>query len=191
MSRSSLSAAISTRRRCRHGQQGPHFVALPMPAGLTTTVQQLAPAQLNIKTSTVSAAASAAPSLLLLFLLRWSSLPALAPLYLSKRFARPVEALADAMNAVGEGQYEQRITVSATAELGGLVRSFDHMASDLEQSRERAVLPQSVVRGQSYPGIAPQRARDHPRDHPQRRRDAGLRVLDPPGQPRLSRPRHA
>jgi two-component system, NtrC family, nitrogen regulation sensor histidine kinase NtrY len=42
------------------------------------------------------------------------------------------------MNEIAEGQYDQRVTVSATEELGELVRSFNHMASDLEQSRRLA-----------------------------------------------------
>ncbi|MGC8550607.1 MAG: ATP-binding protein [Acidobacteriaceae bacterium] len=56
-------------------------------------------------------------------------------LYLSKQITRPVEALADAMNEIAQGHYQQRVTVNASQELGELVRSFNHMASDLEQSR--------------------------------------------------------
>jgi PAS domain S-box-containing protein len=56
-------------------------------------------------------------------------------LYLSKQITRPVEALADAMNEIAQGHYDQRVTVVASQELGELVRSFNHMASDLEQSR--------------------------------------------------------
>lgn len=56
-------------------------------------------------------------------------------LYLSKQITRPVEALADAMNEIAQGHYQQRVTVVASQELGELVRSFNHMASDLEQSR--------------------------------------------------------
>jgi two-component system, NtrC family, nitrogen regulation sensor histidine kinase NtrY len=56
-------------------------------------------------------------------------------LYLSKQITRPVEALADAMNEIAQGHYGQRVTVVASQELGDLVRSFNHMASDLEQSR--------------------------------------------------------
>lgn len=59
-------------------------------------------------------------------------------LYLSKQVTRPVEALADAMDEISEGRYGTRVTISATEELGELVRSFNHMAADLEQSRVRA-----------------------------------------------------
>jgi two-component system nitrogen regulation sensor histidine kinase NtrY len=56
-------------------------------------------------------------------------------LYLSKQITRPVEALADAMSEISQGRYHQRVTVNASQELGELVRSFNEMASDLEQSR--------------------------------------------------------
>jgi two-component system, NtrC family, nitrogen regulation sensor histidine kinase NtrY len=59
-------------------------------------------------------------------------------LHLSKQVTKPVEALADAMEAIASGDYAHRVQESATEELGELVRSFNHMAADLEGSR-RAV----------------------------------------------------
>jgi hypothetical protein len=59
-------------------------------------------------------------------------------LHLSKQVTKPVEALADAMEAIAAGDYGHRVKESATEELGELVRSFNHMAADLEGSR-RAV----------------------------------------------------
>jgi two-component system nitrogen regulation sensor histidine kinase NtrY len=59
-------------------------------------------------------------------------------LHLSKQVTKPVEALADAMEAIASGDYAHRVQGSATEELGELVRSFNHMAADLEGSR-RAV----------------------------------------------------
>jgi hypothetical protein len=59
-------------------------------------------------------------------------------LHLSKQVTKPVEALADAMEAIAAGDYAHRVKESATEELGELVRSFNHMAADLEGSR-RAV----------------------------------------------------
>ena len=53
-------------------------------------------------------------------------------LFLSKQVTRPVEALADAMDAVAAGHYAHRVRVVATEELGELVRSFNRMAEDLE-----------------------------------------------------------
>jgi len=57
---------------------------------------------------------------------------------LSKQITRPVEALAVAMNEIATGKYEQRVGAIATGEMGDLVRSFNHMASDLEASRKLA-----------------------------------------------------
>jgi len=59
-------------------------------------------------------------------------------LHLSKQVTKPVEALADAMEAIAAGDYAHRVGESATDELGELVRSFNRMAADLEGSR-RAV----------------------------------------------------
>jgi len=59
-------------------------------------------------------------------------------LFLSKQITRPVEALADAMNAIADGKYERRVQTQATGEMEELVRSFNHMAADLEASRRLA-----------------------------------------------------
>jgi two-component system nitrogen regulation sensor histidine kinase NtrY len=56
-------------------------------------------------------------------------------LYVSRQMTGPLEALADAMDEIGRGDYSHRVTAPATAEMGELVRSFNHMAADLEQSR--------------------------------------------------------
>jgi len=59
-------------------------------------------------------------------------------LFLSKQITRPVEALADAMDDIAAGKYDQRVAAIATGEMGDLVRSFNHMAGDLEASRQLA-----------------------------------------------------
>ncbi len=59
-------------------------------------------------------------------------------MFLSKQITRPVAALADAMNEIAAGKYEERVELVATGEMGELVRSFNHMAADLETSRHRA-----------------------------------------------------
>src|SRR5215469_3962930 len=56
-------------------------------------------------------------------------------MFLSKQITRPVSALADAMDEIAAGKYEQRVELNATGEMGDLVRSFNHMAADLEASR--------------------------------------------------------
>ncbi len=57
-------------------------------------------------------------------------------LHISKQVTKPVEVLADAMEAIAAGDYGHRVAESATDELGELVRSFNHMAADLEGSRQ-------------------------------------------------------
>jgi two-component system nitrogen regulation sensor histidine kinase NtrY len=59
-------------------------------------------------------------------------------LNLSKQVTRPVESLADAMEAIAAGDYAHRVGQSATEELGELVESFNAMAADLESARSTA-----------------------------------------------------
>ena len=59
-------------------------------------------------------------------------------LFLSKQITRPVEALADAMDEIAAGKYDHRVALVATGEMGDLVRAFNHMAADLEASRQLA-----------------------------------------------------
>ena len=66
-------------------------------------------------------------------------------LFLSKQITRPVEALADAMDEIAEGKYEHRVSAVATGEMADLVRSFNHMAGDLETSRQLAQSAQSQL----------------------------------------------
>ena len=115
-------------------------IGLPMPAGLSATAQEIragANQYWTLYRERRSIRTTYLLSLLLLTALVFFSSSWLA-LYLSKQVTRPVEALADAMNEIGEGQYGTRVTVSVTEELGELIRSFNHMAADLEQSRALA-----------------------------------------------------
>ena len=59
-------------------------------------------------------------------------------MFLSKQITRPVEALGVAMDEIAAGKYEHRVATIATGEMGDLVRSFNHMAADLETSRRLA-----------------------------------------------------
>ncbi|MGO8757193.1 MAG: ATP-binding protein [Terracidiphilus sp.] len=65
--------------------------------------------------------------------------------FLSNQITRPVEALADAMDEIAAGKYEQRVPEVATGEMGDLVRSFNHMAADLETSRLLAETAQAQL----------------------------------------------
>ena len=66
-------------------------------------------------------------------------------LFLSKQITRPVEALADAMDEIAAGKYQKRVASVTTGELDDLVRSFNHMASDLETSRQLAESAQAQL----------------------------------------------
>jgi two-component system nitrogen regulation sensor histidine kinase NtrY len=59
-------------------------------------------------------------------------------LFLSKQITRPVEALADAMHQIAAGKYDHRVALATTGEMAELVQSFNHMAADLEASRQLA-----------------------------------------------------
>jgi two-component system, NtrC family, nitrogen regulation sensor histidine kinase NtrY len=115
-------------------------VGLPMPQGLSQTVSrirsgaaeywQLFRMRNRIRTNFFLA-------LLVITVFVFFSSVWLA-LFLSKQITRPVEALADAMDEIAAGQYGQRVALAATGEMGDLVRSFNHMAADLESSRHLA-----------------------------------------------------
>jgi two-component system nitrogen regulation sensor histidine kinase NtrY len=115
-------------------------VGLPMPFGMAATMTRLRKAAdaywvLYSERRQIR-------DLYMLLLLMMTSLALFAScwlaLHLSKQVTKPVEALADAMEAIAQGDYAHRVEESATEELGELVRSFNHMAGDLEDSR-RAV----------------------------------------------------
>ncbi len=121
--------------------------ALPMPQGLNATTArirsgvdeywQLFRSRKKIRT-TLSL------TLLLVTVFVFFSSVWLA-VFLSKQITRPVEALADAMNEIAAGKYEQRVAAIATGEMGDLVRSFNHMAADLETSRQLAQTAQAQL----------------------------------------------
>jgi two-component system nitrogen regulation sensor histidine kinase NtrY len=115
-------------------------VGLPMPFGMAaimTRLQKRAEAY-----SVLYSERRQIRDLYMLLLLMMTSLALFASswlaLHLSKQVTKPVEALADAMESIASGDYAHRVQESATEELGELVRSFNHMAADLEGSR-RAV----------------------------------------------------
>lgn len=121
-------------------QGGTVVVGLPMPFGMTATMARLRKAAdaywvLYSERRQIR-------DLYMLLLLMMTSLSLFASswlaLHLSKQVTKPVEELADAMEAIVSGNYSHRVQESATEELGELVRSFNHMAADLENSR-RAV----------------------------------------------------
>jgi hypothetical protein len=120
-------------------------VGLPMPFGMAATMTNL---RKNADAYWVLySERRQIRDLYMLLLLMMTSLALFAScwlaLHLSKQVTKPVESLADAMEAIASGDYAHRVKESATEELGELVRSFNHMAADLEDSR-RAVEESTV-----------------------------------------------
>jgi two-component system nitrogen regulation sensor histidine kinase NtrY len=115
-------------------------VGLPMPFGMAATMSNL---RKNADAYwALYSERRQIRDLYMLLLLMMTSLALFASswlaLHLSKQVTKPVEALADAMESIASGDYAHRVKESATEELGDLVRSFNRMAADLEDSR-RAV----------------------------------------------------
>lgn len=113
------------------------IAALPLPDGMTTHIAQLDRAsqqywelfRLRRQIRTTYMLLMLMITALALFVASWLAL------HLSKQVTKPVEALATAMAAIAQGNYDQRVEASATEELGDLVKSFNTMAEDLENSR--------------------------------------------------------
>ena len=114
--------------------------ALPMPQGLSQTTNrirsgaaaywQLFRARNSIRTIFFLM------QLLITVFIFFSSL--WLAMFLSKQITRPVEALGVAMDEIAAGKYDHRVSAIATGEMGDLVRAFNHMAADLEASRQLA-----------------------------------------------------
>jgi nitrogen fixation/metabolism regulation signal transduction histidine kinase len=121
-------------------QGGTVVVGQPMPYGMSATMTRFQAAVENYWSAYRQRRQVRALYMLLLLMLTSLALFASTwlALHLSKQVTKPVEALADAMEAIAAGDYAHRVAESATEELGELVRSFNHMAADLEDSR-RAV----------------------------------------------------
>jgi nitrogen fixation/metabolism regulation signal transduction histidine kinase len=121
-------------------QGGVVVVGLPMPPGMSASVARFQQAVTDYAKSYNQR--RQVRQLYLLLLLMMTSLALFAcvwlALHLSKQVTKPVESLADAMEAIAGGDYAHRVAESATDELGELVRSFNHMAADLDNSRHAA-----------------------------------------------------
>ena len=116
------------------------LVALPMPQGLSQTAKRIrtgAKAYWDLFRSRHSIRNTFFLMLLLITVVVFFSSVWLA-LFLSKQITRPVAALADAMDEIAAGKYEHRVALVSTGEMAELVRSFNHMAADLDASRQLA-----------------------------------------------------
>ena len=119
--------------------------ALPLPDGMTAHIAQLDRGSQQYWTLfRLRQQIRTTYMLLMLMITAWRcSWHSWLALHLSKQVTKPVEALADAMTAIAQGNYDQRVEASATEELGDLVQSFNTMAEDLESSRR--LVEQSTV----------------------------------------------
>jgi PAS domain S-box-containing protein len=114
--------------------------ALPMPQGLSQTTARIrrgAAAYWDLFRSRNRIRSTFFLMLLLITVVVFFSSVWLA-LFLSKQITRPVEALADAMDKIAAGKYDYRVELASTGEMADLVRSFNHMAADLDASRQLA-----------------------------------------------------
>jgi hypothetical protein len=115
-------------------------VALPMPQGLSQTAARIrtgAAEYWNLFRNRNRIRTIFFLLLLLITVFIFFSSVWLA-VFLSKQITRPVEALADAMKEIAAGEYDHRVALTATGEMDDLVRSFNHMAADLDASRQLA-----------------------------------------------------
>lgn len=114
-------------------------VALPLPYGMSATLEQMQ--QSADQYWTLFRLRRQIRGTYMVLMLMITSLALFSAcwlaLHLSKQVTKPIETLADAMDEIAHGHYEHRVAETATEELGELVKSFNTMASDLEQSRHQ------------------------------------------------------
>jgi len=70
-------------------------------------------------------------TMIVLFVTTWLAL------FLAKIVTRPLSALAEATQEISRGRLDYRVDVSSADEIGDLVRSFNRMAEELENSRQQ------------------------------------------------------
>ena len=121
------------------GEHGVILVALPLPSEFSQTQKQIEASQkqyLQLAVQRKLVRRTYMGLLLLLTVLVLFATTWLA-LFLSKLVTRPVVALAEATQEISRGRLDTRVEVSATDEIGDLVRSFNRMAEELESSRRQ------------------------------------------------------
>jgi hypothetical protein len=114
--------------------------ALPMPQGLSQTTARIRSGSaqyrelfyIRNRIRTTFLLTLMVMTVLVVFMSVWLAL------FLSRQITLPVEALGVAMTEIATGKYEHRVALEATGEMGELVRAFNHMAADLEASRQLA-----------------------------------------------------
>ena len=115
-------------------------VALPMPQGLSQTAARIRSGSLAY--SELFRTRNRIRTTFFLWLLGITVLVFFSSVWMaqffSRQITRPVEALGLAMSEIAAGKYEHRVAQAATGEMGELVRAFNHMAADLDASRQLA-----------------------------------------------------
>jgi two-component system, NtrC family, nitrogen regulation sensor histidine kinase NtrY len=118
---------------------GQILVAIPLPREFSQTVQQVEASQQRYFQLSAERRDVRRIYLLLLLLLTVIVLfvTTWLALFLAKLVTRPLSALAEATEEISRGNLDYRVEVSATDEIGDLVRSFNRMAEDLKASRRQ------------------------------------------------------
>ncbi|OJH41042.1 ATP-binding protein [Cystobacter ferrugineus] len=66
-------------------------------------------------------------------------------LLVARRITQPVEALTEGARRVGQGALDERVQVETTGEVGELVKTFNHMTTELRSTTERLVASERVA----------------------------------------------
>jgi two-component system nitrogen regulation sensor histidine kinase NtrY len=121
------------------GKTGAILVAIPLPAELAQTMNQVEAGQQRYyelarerrRVRSVYMGYLLLLTMIVLFVTTWLAL------FLSKLVTRPLAALAEATQEISRGRLDYRVEISGADEIGDLVRSFNRMAEELEASRRQ------------------------------------------------------
>jgi PAS domain S-box-containing protein len=115
------------------------LVAMPLPPEFSMTVKQIEASQLRYLQLSRERrhVRQTYMGLLLLLTMMVLFVTTWLALFLSKLVTRPLAALAEATQEISRGRLDYRVDVSAADEIGDLVRSFNRMAEELENSRRQ------------------------------------------------------
>lgn len=121
------------------GNGGLVITAIPLPESFAASMNHIAESQRNYQALGSNRKALRRTYILLLLLITALVLFAATwlSLFISRLVTRPVAALAAATEELSQGHFSHRVAVAAADELGELVSSFNRMAGDLEESREK------------------------------------------------------
>ena len=121
------------------GKGGTILVAIPLPPEFSQAVRQVEASQRRYfqwsqerrRVRQTYIGLLLLITMIVLFVTTWLAL------FLAKLVTRPLAALAEATQEISRGRLDYRVDVSATDEMGDLVRSFNRMAEELEASQRQ------------------------------------------------------